>query len=192
MAGEGAKGEREGEGEMREGVSVVGVENASRDVVETDEKVRGLEGGEREVLMNTATCVHGEREEGGESKMETDGEAVSGGLRGEEADSQTEEHGTAISEQSNTVTTLSGDEGTLVTGGGGGGGGGGGAVDGAAGVGVGVSEKVEGAAGVGVNESEGYQKIEFATLFYHATTGYYYDPVCILYMYVYFVCLGCT
>ena len=35
----------------------------------------------------------------------------------------------------------------------------------------------EGAAAMAMDESEGYQKVEFAVLYYHSTTGYYYDPV---------------
>ena len=36
-----------------------------------------------------------------------------------------------------------------------------------------------GGSGGGVEESEGYQKVEFASLYYHAATGYYYDAVCV-------------
>ena len=39
-------------------------------------------------------------------------------------------------------------------------------------------------AGVAMEDNEGYQKVEFAALYYHTATGYYYDPVCI-YVYVY-------
>ena len=35
----------------------------------------------------------------------------------------------------------------------------------------------EGAVAMAMDESEGYQKVEFAVLYYHSTTGYYYDPV---------------
>ena len=158
MEGEGSKGDGEGEREeeMREGVSVVGVDNAGGDIERVAEvKVMGLQGGEGEgeqSLMNTAVCVHGEGEEGGGSTMETEGEGAGGKLGREDVGSQTEEHGIATSEQNYTVSAHGDDEGTMVAGGGG-------TVEGTSGV-VGEGEKVESASGVEVGEGE---KVESAS-----------------------------
>ena len=126
------------------------------------------EGGEKETkdektkLVANTYSTSEEGEAGGKNEL-TEEEREEGGVEGgHKADTATVEVADDKTDTPSSEAVGEEGEGTTST------------VDGGAGGSEGVSSAVGAVEGSG-----GYQKVEFASLYYHAETGYYYDEVCV-------------